>query len=173
MLRRGPTAITLGESDLLDFKVRSDRRLAEERENRRHKSKNRSTDTHDGPRFNIRAHKQREANRAVTEPFIRPLNMQAATLEDSDAASTVHIEDETEASTLTDPFTNSGERTATLEDIAPHLRAISPSSAGLEGSTASSPPKNDDFHYGGFVESPSDSYTWTTSSSFGRLYLPQ
>jgi hypothetical protein len=175
MLRRGPTAITLGESDLLDFKVRSERRLAEERENRNHKHKNRSTDTQDGPRFNTRGQKERrsqEADRAIVEPFIRPSNTQAVPLENSDVTSTVHIEEQTESLSLIDPFSDSGEETTTLDDTAHdmYLRS-SPRNTGLGVAVAPSPSKNDDFHYGGFVESPIDNHRRTTSSSFGKFQL--
>jgi hypothetical protein len=176
MLRRGPTAITLGESDLLDFKVRSERRVVEERENRKHKHRNLPADAPDGPRFSTRAQKQRrsqEADRAIVEPFIRPSNTQAFPIENSDVASTVHIEEQTESLSLTDPFSDSGEEITMLEGSAQHLQTFSPRNTGLGEPTVASPSKNDDFHYGGFVESPSDNYTRTTSSSFGKLHFPR
>jgi hypothetical protein len=172
MLRRGPTAITLGESDLLDFKVRSERRLAEERENRKHKYRNLPADAQDGPRFNTRAQKQRrsqEADRAIVEPFIRPSNTQAVPLENSDVTSTLHIEEQTESLSLMDPFSDSGEETTTLDDTAHEMPLRSSlRTIGLEVPVASSPSKNDDFHYGGFVESPIDNHRRT---SFGKFQL--
>jgi hypothetical protein len=179
MLRRAPTAITLGESDLRDFKVRAQCRRADERENHKQELERPAAAAEDGPRLNTRAQKKRrslEVEKSIVEPFNRPLTIQTQAFQNAKVASTIHNQYQTGSSTSLDPFSDSVQETTTLEHTAEELdvslRPFSPENIDPERYSPSSPPKNDDFHYGGFVESPSEDYSRTRTSSFGTFSSP-
>jgi len=179
MLRRAPTAITLGESDLRDFKVRAQRRRAGERENHKHELERSAAATEDGPRFNTRAQKKRrslDAERRIIAPFNRPFTIQTREFQSVEVATAIRNQEQTRSSMSLDPFSDLVQETTALEHTAEEidipLRPFSPENIEPGRYSPSSPPKNDDFHYGGFVESPSEDHMRTSASSFGTCCSP-
>lgn len=172
MLRRPPTAITLNDSDLRDFKARAQRRRAEAKENSKQELEQSVVNAQDGTRFwrsNTQAQRKprlQNTERRTVEPFNRPLTIQTQGFQPPEFDSNIHDQEQTDPSTSLDPF--SDVETDTLEHAVEGLdnswRAFSPENADQE--TLERPPKDDDFHYGGFMESPSEDYTQNRASPF-------
>jgi len=178
MLRRGPTAIAIGESDLRDFRVRSQRRREVEKENRNQELERSASAAKDGPAFNTRAQqggRSLGAEQSIIQPFGHPLTTQTQVSQGVDVTSNILDSETAESSEPPDSFSNGQKRSAlehTAEGIDISSRAFSPENVETERYPPSSPLKDDYFYYGGFVDSPSEDYTQTRASSFGTCSYP-
>jgi hypothetical protein len=174
MIRLPPTAIVLGESDLREFSQRESRRkLAAQLD----LLERLTVDTHNEHSHNIRQQNQQDphANSNSQRKYELPIR-QPSTSRNLDSpprkASITTTLENVECSILSESLLRFGDNSSDDEPVSDEQEhgSIRRLSQGNDSHipTATSPEKDDDFHYGGFTESPNQNNNSTTFSSFGR-----
>ena len=175
MIRLSPTAIQLGESDLRDFLQRESQRRVEAQLKKLEKLSVDSEDEISEPfQPKSRRHLLTHATQERRGDWPTRLPSISSNLNSPPRKASIAVQVEYIENTVASPPRHDFNDNDSLEDLTDgeheqrSSRRLNHGNDPLEP-VANSPEKEDDFHYGGFIGSPSQINDSVASSSFGEL----
>ncbi|EPE25605.1 hypothetical protein GLAREA_01517 [Glarea lozoyensis ATCC 20868] len=172
MIRLSPTAIVLGESDVRDFLQRESQRRVEAQ---LALLESLTVDPHSEDLRNFRPQNRRQTHATSTpvrrnEWKTRQPSISSNLNSPPRQASIATVLERAECSESSEPhphFNDNESSTDSADDEHEQRSCLQSNRTDSRLPATNSPEKEDDFHYGGFTESPSQNNNSATSSSFG------